>query len=170
MWRLSSSCRELCPCSHINSSRASLVAQWQRICLQCRRCRFDPWVGKIPWRRKWQPTPVFLLSQSHGQRNLASSSPRGREELDTSEGLIQARSSNWPKWLWNLDPSEATFRGFSLDSREGPSEMRCVCYCFLPQASSRSVLTGGASPLSFNQEALFGGNSKRVHELGTCSH
>jgi len=33
--------------------------------------RFDPWVGKIPWRRKWQPTPVFLSGKFHGQRNLA---------------------------------------------------------------------------------------------------
>ena len=31
---------------------------------------FDPWMGKIPWRRKWQPTPVFLPGESHGQRNL----------------------------------------------------------------------------------------------------
>ena len=37
---------------------------------QCRRCRFDPWVGKIPWRRKWQPTQVFLSGKAHGQRNL----------------------------------------------------------------------------------------------------
>ena len=35
------------------------------------RCKFDPWVRKIPWRRKWQPTPVFLLGKSHGQRSLA---------------------------------------------------------------------------------------------------
>ena len=35
-------------------------------CLQCRRLRFDPWVGRIPWRRKWQPTPVFLPAESHG--------------------------------------------------------------------------------------------------------
>ena len=35
------------------------------------RPRFDPWVGKIPWRRKWQPTPVFLSGKSHGQRSLA---------------------------------------------------------------------------------------------------
>ena len=40
---------------------------------QCRRHKkleFDPWVGKIPWRRAWQPTPVFLLGESHGQRSL----------------------------------------------------------------------------------------------------
>lgn len=44
-----------------------------------------------------------------------------------AEQNTQAHSSNWPKWLWNLGPSEETFHGFSLDSREGPSEMRCVC-------------------------------------------
>ena len=82
---------------------------------------------EITGNLQWQPTPVFLLSQSHGQRSLASSSPRGRKELDTSEWLTQACSSNWPKWLWNLGPSEGTFHGFSLDSREGPSEMRCLC-------------------------------------------
>ena len=39
---------------------------------------FDPWVRKMPWRRKWQPTPVFLPGESHGQRSLAGYSPRGR--------------------------------------------------------------------------------------------
>ena len=39
--------------------------------LQCKRASFDPWVRKIPWRRKWQPTPVFLPGESHGQRSLA---------------------------------------------------------------------------------------------------
>ena len=43
--------------------------------LQCRRHRFNPWVGKIPWRRKWQPTPVFLPGESHGQRSLVGYSP-----------------------------------------------------------------------------------------------
>ena len=38
---------------------------------QCRRCRFDPWVGEILWRRKWQPTAVFLPGKSHEQRILA---------------------------------------------------------------------------------------------------
>ena len=42
---------------------------------QCRRCMFDPWVAKIPWRRKWQSTPVFLLGKSHGQRSLAGYRP-----------------------------------------------------------------------------------------------
>ena len=55
---------------------------------QCRRQKrrgFDPWVGKIPWKRAWQPTPGFLPGESHGQRCLAGCSPWGREELDTTE-------------------------------------------------------------------------------------
>ena len=45
---------------------------------QHRSLRFDPWVGKIPWRRKWQPTPVFLPGKSHGQRSLVGFSPWDR--------------------------------------------------------------------------------------------
>ena len=54
---------------------ASLVAQWLSICMQYTKLRFDPWVGKIPWRREWQPTPAFLPGKSHGQRSLAGYSP-----------------------------------------------------------------------------------------------
>ena len=52
---------------------------------QCRRHRFNPWVGKIPWRRKWQPTPVFLHGKFHGQRSLVGYSPWGCKESDTTE-------------------------------------------------------------------------------------
>ena len=47
--------------------------------------RLDPWVGKIPCWRKWQPTPVFLPGKSHGQRSLAGESPNGHKESDTTE-------------------------------------------------------------------------------------
>ena len=70
------------------------------ICLQCGRPRLDPnvgdpgwipmwetWDGKMPWRRKWQPTLVFLPGKSHGQRSLAGCSPWGRKELDMTERL-----------------------------------------------------------------------------------
>ena len=46
------------------------------ICLPMQECRmFNPWVGKIPWRREWQPTPVFLPGKVHAQRSLAGYSP-----------------------------------------------------------------------------------------------
>ena len=54
---------------------------WQ--CRRHTRSGFDPWVGKIPWRRAWQPTPVFLPGESHGQRSLAGYSWWGHRELDT---------------------------------------------------------------------------------------
>ena len=48
---------------------------------QCRRHGFNPWVGKIPWRRKWQPTPVFLSGKSHGQRSLMDYSSWGHRRV-----------------------------------------------------------------------------------------
>ena len=69
----------------------------------CRRCRFDPWVRKIPWRRKWQPTPVFLPGKSHGQWNLQSMagySPWGckrvRRNLVTKQLLWAFLVPLWP--------------------------------------------------------------------------
>ena len=47
--------------------------------------KFDPWVRKILWKRTWQPTPVFLPEESHGQRNLAAYSPQGLKDLDRTE-------------------------------------------------------------------------------------
>ena len=48
---------------------------------------FDPWVGKIPWRRTWESTPVFLPGESHRRRSLVGYSPQGRKELDTTETI-----------------------------------------------------------------------------------
>ena len=68
------------------------------------RCRFDPQVRKIPWRRAWQPTPVFLPGESHGQRSLAGYSPWGRKQSDMTEGLNSSRAesrgaaSRWACW------------------------------------------------------------------------
>jgi len=53
--------------------------------LQWGRPRFDARIGKIPWRRKWQPTPIFLPGKCHEQRSLAGYSPWGRKESDTIE-------------------------------------------------------------------------------------
>ena len=58
---------------------------------RCRRHRFNPWVGKIPWQRKWLPTPVFLPGKSCGQRSLGGYNPQGCKESDTTE---------WLSWLF----------------------------------------------------------------------
>ena len=54
---------------------------------QCRWPGFNSWVRKIPWRREWLPTPVFLLEEFHGQRSLVGCSPWGQKESDTTEWL-----------------------------------------------------------------------------------
>ena len=72
---------ELCPCFPGGASGIEPACQ----CRRQRRPRFHPWVGKIPWRRAWQPTPAFLPGEFHGQKNLAGYSPWGLKELDMTE-------------------------------------------------------------------------------------
>ena len=82
--------------------------KWLSSSSQCRRRKrlvFDPWVGKIPWSRKWQPTPVFLPGESCGQRSLAGYSPWGHNELDTIEQLnthLGNEPSVYPAFLLEL--------------------------------------------------------------------
>ena len=58
---------------------------------RCKSSRFSPWVGKIPWRRAWQPTPVFLPGESHGRGSLAGCSPRGGKEAWLKRPCTHAR-------------------------------------------------------------------------------
>ena len=91
-------------------TRASYVAltSGKESTSQCKRHGFHPWVRKIPWSRKWQPTPVFLPGKSHGHRSLVGQSPCAQKELDTTEqtctalrsGLTCRRPSR-PAALWN---------------------------------------------------------------------
>ena len=55
------------------------------------RLGFDPWVGKVSWRREQQHTPVVSLGEPHGQRSLVGCSPWGRRESDTTEATWHAR-------------------------------------------------------------------------------
>ena len=71
--------------------------KWKRNLCQCRRhkrCGFDPWVGKIPWRRAWQPTPVLLLGESHGQMSLAGYRPQGPRVRHNWSDLACAQPTN----------------------------------------------------------------------------
>ena len=61
--------------------------------MQCWRPRFNPWVGKTPRRREWQPTPVFLPGNFHWQGSLTGYSPWGRKESDTTQWLTHTRHS-----------------------------------------------------------------------------
>ena len=74
-------------------------------CRRQRKHRLDPWVGKIPWRRKWQPTPIFLPEKSQGQRILTGYRPWGhrvRHDLATKQQR-QRKIIIWPSfsaWPW----------------------------------------------------------------------
>ena len=107
----------------------------KRICLQCRRPKFNPWVGKILWRSEWQRTPVFLPRlEFHGQRSLVSYSPWGCKELDMTERLTH------------------THKNFSKPSHPQNNPRRkvllfhyhyCYCYysCFIPkETEAKEVL------------------------------
>ena len=106
-------------------SWASLVAQMVKNLLQCSRARFDPQVTKIPWRRKWEPTPVFMPGKSYGPRSLWATVPgvtKSRTQLSDFASLhfmleraslitqlVKNLPEMWESWIWFLgweDPLE----------------------------------------------------------------
>ena len=69
--------------------------------LQCRKPGFDPWVGKMPWRRAWQPTPVWsCLENPHGQRSLGFYSLQDHKESDMTERLSAAHTRTYIIYIW----------------------------------------------------------------------
>ena len=68
-------------------------------CRSYRRCRFDLWVWKIHWGRKWHPTPVFLPGKSHGQRSLEGYSPQGCKESEMTEWRSRHAHILWNAWI-----------------------------------------------------------------------
>ena len=71
-----------------------LWLRWWRTCLQCGRPKFDPRVRKIPRKRAWLPSPVFLPGEFHGQRSLVGYSPWRRKESDTTEHLTYTHTGS----------------------------------------------------------------------------
>ena len=111
MWAHTCTCGHSCRLSHsmtlmlLANLEPSQMREWWRAHLQCRkhkRLGLDPWVGKIPWRRKRQPTPVFLPGEFQGQKSLVGYSPWGSQESDTTQWLrtpaaiLWALDSHWP--------------------------------------------------------------------------
>ena len=87
------------------------LRQW-RICLQCKRPGLDPWVGKIPWKREWLPTPVFLSGEFHRQKSLVGSKSMGSQRI--GHNLATKPSQSVQKWRRGLGfPSRSTDAAFS---------------------------------------------------------
>ena len=85
---------------------------------QCRRARLYPWVLQMPWRRKWQPTLVFLPGESHGQRSLGSYSPWVCRVRHDQARMHRRNGKNINTWaLASRELEEKCFLIFSAQSR-----------------------------------------------------
>ena len=120
---------------------SSLADSVSKESLQCRRPGFNPWVRKIPWRRKWQPTPVFLPGKSSGQRSLVGYSPwcrRVRHNWATKLVLLMNSkpvlllSEHWWKEPLNYIPS--------LTMSQNPQALRSYGSEAFPTRSSSCIL------------------------------
>ena len=96
------------------------LRRWS-VCLQCRRPAFDPWVGKILWRRKWQSTPVLLPGKSHGRGSLVGYSLWGCKESDMTERL-HFTSLPFPSLLQGIFPTQEWNPGL-LHCRQIPYQL-----------------------------------------------
>ena len=125
-----------------------MLSWWLRgksICSQCGRPGFDPWVRKIPWRRKWQPTPVSVPGESHGKRSLVDYSPRAHKELDMTEEIHfhshdavkvmhSIRQQIWKTQQWPQDWKRSVF--IPIPKKGNPKE--CSNYCTVALISHTS--------------------------------
>ena len=80
--------------THTHTHRLSWWLSGKQFTYQYRRCRFDPWGGKSPWKRKWQPNPVFFPGTSQGQRSLVFYNPWGCKRIGHGLATRQLNSSN----------------------------------------------------------------------------
>ena len=134
-----------------------------------KKCGFAPWVGKIPWRRAWQPTPVFFPGKSHGQRSPVGYSPWGRKEWDTTEHthththtccwkgserrLLRTHSSvavgrSPPRIFWdNVNKISAASPGITVYMRVGRTHYKDVEETCFPVAALPSLWFSLGSPI-----------------------
>ena len=97
--------------------------------LMGKRPGFDPWVGKIPWSRAWQSTPVFLPGESHGRRSLVGYSPWGHKELDMTERLSTAQPSTALTPHTDHPTVSTTQKNFSREDLHKPmNTWKCAQY------------------------------------------
>ena len=108
-----------------------LVVQMVKNFSAMQRHRFNPWIRKIPWRREWQPTPVYLPGESHGQRRLVGYSLLDLKELDMTEQPTQNRRTS--------------VQGGTVQAL-GFHQRHCVSRAFLDQAGSFPVLVTVPEP------------------------
>ena len=131
-------------------------ACWRR---SHRRCGFDHWVGKIPWSRKWQPTPLFLPGKFHGWRSLAGYSPWGRKRV-RNDWAHMYQSSSWAGEMpWRRDRLPT---GVLLSFRGGSDGKESTCNAGDLGSITGPVFLLGESPW---QRSLAGYSPQSSKEL-----
>ena len=93
--------------------------------VQCRRPGFDPWVGKIRWRRAWQPTPVSLAREPHGQRSLAGYSPWACTESDKNEVTEHSTAKSSEPGNQQLCAASSSFKCLKTHESLTPTILKC---------------------------------------------
>ena len=93
-----------------------------------------PGSGKFPWRRKWQPTPVFLPGEFHGQRSLARYNPWGRKESDMTKGLTLSITRRWEVYTSFLYISEII-----CQVKKASHKGHILCVSFTKNAESTNL-------------------------------
>ena len=124
--------------------------------MKCGRPKFDSWIGKIPWRKEWLPTPIFLPGKSHGQRNLAGYSPWGNKELDTTERLSLRKVT---EYRINMPKINNFFSVFTISTQELKVKVKllsCIRFSVTPQTVACQVpLSMGFSRQEYWSGLLF---------------
>ena len=105
----------------------SLGSNGKNLPAKCIRPRFGPWIRKIPWRREWLPSPVYLPGEFHGQRRLESYSPWGRRESDPIERLTLSLglqpTINWGSQSSTLKDLNSTNNQANLEMDSSSTEL-----------------------------------------------
>ena len=114
-----------------------------RPCRRPKRPGFNPWVGKSPWRRKWQRVLVFLPGEPHGQRSLAGYSPWGHKDSDMTEythagiqththSKISVKRNGWGGWMKRRRKARERGREWRRKKAENgnifPMTQWCICF------------------------------------------
>ena len=120
-----------------------LVAQTVKRLPAMQESQFDPWVRKIPWRQKWQPTPILLPGEFHGKRSLAGYSPWGCKQSDMTERLhflsLSFRSSRSTQPYQHQGTAQRTSHALSHLVFWTASGGRYHCYLLLPILHMRTL-------------------------------
>ena len=137
---------------------------------QRRRCLFNPWVRKILWRRKWQPNPVFLPGESHGQRHFMGYSPQGLKEL----GVTEHACTGYQKGQLSQEEEENIFffSGKNSDNERSwplcllePWLLPCpLCKRFLLSSAMLTLAHGSLSLQTLNCNSLLTPNKSSLAE------